>query len=258
MKSITSSIKNLCFGFVFVALLSSCAAKTYQIQSIKGSSVIIDSSFDKYANPQMVDLLNKYKIELDKQMSVVIGEASRTLTKEAPGYELTFLTSDVMKQFGDSNTTGGVDLAFMNVEGHRAALNKGIITIGSIFEIYSFDNALVYVDLKGEYLSEIFEQFAQTKPQGFSSNVQLIIQDKKVISVLINGEKIDNNKSYKIITLDYLAEGNDGMEGLKKASSVYLSGVLLRDMMIDYVKQCTARGEKVDFSAKEERLIYNP
>ena len=255
MKSITLNIKHFGLGLVFAALLSSCAVKTYQIQSIEGSAVEIDSNFDKHANPQMIELLDRYKVELDKQMSVVIGEAARTLTKTAPEYELVFLTSDAMKQFGDSNTAEGVDLSFVNVGGHRTALNKGVITVGSIYEIYSFDNALVYVDLKGEYLAKIFAQFAQTSPQGFSSNVQLTIQEGKVVSCLINGQQIDDNKIYKIITLDYLAEGNDGMDELKNASSVSLSGVLLRDMMINYVEQHATKGEKVDFFAKEERLI---
>ena len=256
MKNTTLNIKKIWCGLVFVVLLSSCTTKPYQIQSIEGSVVVIDSTFDKYANPEMIELLNMYRAELDRQMSVVIGEAARTLTKDAPKYELVFLTSDIMKLFGDLDIEGGVDLSFINTGGHRTSLNKGAITIGNTFEIYPFDNAIVYVDLKGEYLSKIFEQFAKISPQGFSSNVQLIIQDKKAVSVLINGQKIDENKSYKIITVDYLSEGNDGLEELKNASSIYRSNIFLRDMIISYVKQRTARGEKIDFPAEKERLIY--
>ena len=256
MKNITLNIKGFWLGLVFVSLLSACETKTYQVQSMEGSVVDIDSTFDKYANPQMVDLLNKYKIELDRQMSVVIGEAVRTLTKDAPKYELVFFTSDVMKQFGDADIEGGVDLSFINVGGLRTALNKGAITVGSIFEIYSFDNVIVYVDLKGEYLSKIFDQFAETSPQGFSANVQLIIQDNKVASVLIDGQEIDENKNYKIITVDYLSEGNDGLDELRNASSIHRSNIFLRDMMINYIEQLTARGKKIDFPTEEERLIY--
>jgi 2',3'-cyclic-nucleotide 2'-phosphodiesterase (5'-nucleotidase family) len=149
-----------------------------------------------------------------------------------------------MKQYGDRH--GGVDLSFMNVEGHRAAMSEGEITVGSMFEIYSFENVLVYVDLRGEDLTGIFDRFAQTSPQGYSSNVELAIRDGKVESLSVDGKEIDPRKIYRIITLDYLAGGNDNMAGLKKATSVRQSGITLRDMMIDYVKQCTARGEKID------------
>ena len=45
-----------------------------------------------------------------------------------------------------------------------------------------------------------------------SSQVRAVIsKDGKLISLLINGEPVRKDASYRIATIDYLAEGNDGM-----------------------------------------------
>jgi len=43
----------------------------------------------------------------------------------------------------------------MNVFGHRATLPKGEITVGTLYEIYAFDNAITFLELKGSDLKNI-------------------------------------------------------------------------------------------------------
>jgi 2',3'-cyclic-nucleotide 2'-phosphodiesterase (5'-nucleotidase family) len=54
-----------------------------------------------------------------------------------------------MKAYGDEHLPGRCRIAVMNVHGHRATMPKGEITIGNFYEIYSFDNTIVFLDLKG-------------------------------------------------------------------------------------------------------------
>lgn len=243
------------FCLLLLFTILSCNENIYVVKHIDTSYVRMDSVFDGKANPGIVSLINSYKKQLDTEMNVEIGKTARALTIDSPDYLLVNLTADAIKQYGDEHAENGVDIAFMNINGHRASLNEGIITIGDIFRIYTFDNELVLLDLDGEYVEEIFNSFAEKTPQGFSSNVKLTIQNRQVNSLTIGGELLDKNKTYKIITLDYLAEGNDDMSPLKNAIKVTQTGVLLRDMMIDYVKRCFIEGREVDAIADQRITI---
>ncbi len=144
---------------------------------------------------------------------MIIGQATQNMPYGKPESLLTNFTSDVMKLLDTRYTDGlPVDITLMNVNGHRAPIAKGDITVGDIFSTYSFENELVVVRLKGTDLNELFDQYAQMGGAGISGNVRLDIKDGKITSSSVDGKPVDKDKIYTIVTLDYLAEGNDGME----------------------------------------------
>ena len=92
---------------------------------------------------------------------------------------------------------------------------------------------------------EAFESYAKMGGAGISSTVHLEVKGEKLVSATVKGKPVDQNKTYTIITLDYLADGNDGMEAFAKATEVVEPGITLRDMMMNYVKEQTAAGKTV-------------
>jgi len=187
-------------------------------------------------------------------MSEVIGCSSQTMYYGRPESLLTNLTSDVMKAYGDEHLEGGADMGVMNVHGHRAVMPKGEIKVGNLYEIYSFDNTITFLELKGVDVKKMFDAYARIGGAGISGNVKLVVKSRKVESVLIDGKAIDDNKIYKIVTLDYLADGNDNMQAFKNAVSADNTGVTLRDIMIDWVRQRTREGECVE-SRLDGRIV---
>lgn len=92
----------------------------------------------------------------------------------------------------------------------------------------------------------MFDAYARIGGAGISSNVKLIIEDRKVKSVSVDNLPINNEKIYKIVTLDYLAEGNDNMSAFRNAISVNNTGITLRDIMIEWVKEQTRMGKEIE------------
>ncbi|HHV84670.1 MAG TPA: 5'-nucleotidase [Petrimonas sp.] len=229
-------------------LLISCQSHRYVISSMSGTVVEMNSSFDADPNKKMQALVQKYKTRLDNEMNEVIGTSVQLLDYGRPESLLTNFTSDVMKAYGDEHLPDGADVAIMNVNGHRANLPKGKITVGALYEIYSFDNAITFLELKGSDLKKIFDSYARIGGAGVSSNVKLVIKDRKVQSVTVDGKPIDENKIYNISTLDYLADGNNDMDALLNAQKTVNTGVTLRDVMIDYVKEQTRQGNEITSS----------
>lgn len=231
----------------FLPLLTLLACKpSYRVVDIQGTFVPMDSSYSVPANKSMRALVNSFKTELDKEMNVVIGRSARFMDYKRPESLLTNLTSDVMKAYGDEHLPNGADVGVMNVHGHRAALPEGDVTVGNLFEIYSFDNAITFLEIKGVDLKKIFDAYARIGGAGISGNVRLVIEGGKVKSVTLDGEPVDENRLYHVVTVDYLAEGNDHMTAFLDAVTSTYTGITLRDVMIDWVKEQTRQGKEID------------
>lgn len=242
---------------ILVATLafSSCQEKHYAVSSIEASRIEMDSTWDAKADPQMVELVNSYSEELHKEMNVEIGTAAQTLVKGFPQSLLTNFTTDAMKEYG-TELWGQVDFAVVNNGGLRSTLNKGTITVGDLFEIYSFDNRLVLLELKGKTVNDFFGYIAVNGGEGLSSGIELVVRDRKIESLKIGGQPVDEERIYRVATLDFLAEGNSGMGAFTHAVNYIDSNVTLRDAMIEQVKKTTAANKEVDASLDNRIKVY--
>jgi len=246
---------NLLLFILSTSLLFSCSRKQYEISNIEVSLVRMDSTWDAKANPQIQALVNTYKENMEKEMNVQIGTATETLTKGFPQSTLSNLTADALKERAEK-TEKQVDFAVINNGGLRTTLNKGAITIGNLYEIYPFDNALVVLDLPGKAVKEFFDFIAKKGGEGLSSGIQLTVKGGKIESLKIGNQPLDENKLYRIATVDYLAEGNDGMIAFKQATHVLSSNEMLRDIMIDYVKERTKNNKEIN-AKLDNRIIID-
>lgn len=239
---------------IFLALSLFACRPAYEVTGISGTIVLMDASFDTPPNEGMRSLVHSYKTELDNEMNAIIGNSARFMDYKRPESLLTNLTADVMKTYGDEHLPGGADLGVMNVHGHRATLPAGEVTVGNLYEIYSFDNTIVFLELKGSDLNKIFDAYARIGGAGISSNIRLVVEEKKVKSATVDGKPVDEDRVYRVVTLDYLAEGNDNMAAFRDALSHTDTGITLRDAMIDWVKEQTRQGKEIE-SALDGRII---
>lgn len=241
--------------FVFCTIcFVSCAKKqySYTVKSIEGIRVEMDSTWDAKANPEMVELVNSYKTKLENQMNEEIGTAARNMIKGFPQSLLSNFTADAMKEYGEEKWRD-VDFAVMNNGGIRTTLNKGTITVGNIFEIYPFENEVVLLELPGQAVIELFRYFAVNGGEGMSDGIRFNIKNKKIDSLLIGGKPVDKNKTYRVVTIDYLAEGNSNMTAFLQRTAYLDSHEKLRDVMIQMIKEKTAKGELID-SKLDDRI----
>jgi len=238
-------MKQLSLYIFIAALFFSCNRQQYVVSKIDARRIPVVADKNLTPNAEIVSLVNKYKSILDKEMSQVIGYSDQEMSAGQPESLLTNLTSDVLLQYANSRLDGNCDVSFMNVHGHRAGLAKGNITVGNIYEIYSFENALVVLKLKGSDLMDAFKSYAQAGGAGVSSTVRLIVKNKELTEAKVKNKPVDPDKIYTIITLDYLADGNDGMESLKNAVEVKPLGITLRDVMLQYIQEETKQGRHI-------------
>lgn len=226
-------------------LLTSCHA-SHQVISIKGGLIVVDSTYDEQPDADAMALINPYKRQIDSTMNVLLGEADTTMRVERPESLLSNLVADVLKESAVKVQGVPADMGLVNMGGLRNILSAGPITCRMIYEILPFDNSLCLVSIKGTVLQQLFEAIAARKGEGVSGVQLTITEAGKLLQGSIGGAPVDPDRVYTVATVDYLADGNDGMAPLAQSvKRVCPDGATLRDLFLDYVTRQTQAGKRV-------------
>lgn len=207
----------------------------------------------------MTEFINPYIDELQTQMGEKLGTSTDFLTRGRPQCLLGNFTTDAMRVIGTKYFDKPIDMALMNVGGLRNDMPAGNVTLGDLYKIFPFENTFEILELKGSDLDELIHALAGKKLEAMSgTQVTLELEGSKAVArnILVGGQPIDPERIYAIATIDYLAEGNDGMTALTRCVNRTKTGIMLRDCMIDYVKELNAKGEVIK-TQLDDRVIDN-
>lgn len=249
--------RGMLYGALALTLWGTTACSShYQLSDMKYSQIRIDERYDAHADKEAAAFLSPYKAKVDSVMSPVIGRAAHDMVAKRPESDLSNLLSDILiwagKHYGETP-----DVGIYNVGGIRATLVKGDVTYGDILDIAPFENKICFLTLNGEALLELFSQIGARGGEGISHGTELVFSsDWNLLSARINGKEINAQATYRVATLDYLAQGNDGLLAFKKGTNVKApqdEHNNLRYIIMDYFKEKAARG--IEVSAKVEGRI---
>ncbi|MBR6287529.1 MAG: 5'-nucleotidase C-terminal domain-containing protein [Bacteroidaceae bacterium] len=232
-------------AIVAIMALSSCGSQ-YNVASITPRRYEMTSAYDPQGATPASEILAPYKEKIEQTMNTVIGRSAMYMSASRPQSLLSNFISDVLYDAADKGR-GVIDFAVMNVGGIRATMPQGNVTVSNIYQISPFENSLAIVELKGEHVAELLADIARLGGEGLSRQVEMTITESgEVKSAKIGGQGINPAKTYKVATIDYLAEGNDKLYSFKKSVKVDRpEGALLRDIVIEYIKQKTREGKEI-------------
>jgi len=206
---------------------------------------------------QMAALLKPYADQLTAEMNEVIGYAPVLMDKGRPQSLLGNFAADALRVMGEKAYGHAMDLSVTNNGGLRNTLPAGDVTIGTMFNIFPFENTLTILEMKGSDVLDLINSLAGKKLEAMSGmNVTLELDGDRTYasSIKVSGQPVDPERIYYVATIDYLAEGNSGMDAMTRAVKCTNTGIALREMMIDYIKQLTAEGKEVA-SDIDDRVI---
>ena len=239
-----------------VAVCTSCAQQ-WQLTGMERTRVLVDKRYDARPDAKASQFLAPYSATVDSMMSPVVGRTARFMASHRPESELSNLLSDILAwasaHFGEK-----VDFAVYNMGGIRAALPEGNVTVGDVLDVAPFENKISFLTLSGDKVKELFEQMARRGGEGVSASVKLrITQDGRLVSASVAGKPIDDKTSYRIATLDYLAQGNDELVAFKAKTNVVAPAGddnNVRNIIMDYFREAAAKGMAVD-SRMDGRIV---
>lgn len=250
MKTFRSGI------YLLLALIVlSCKGNSVKTAEIKGQRIAVDEKIE--ANAEIEEFIAPFKTHLNNTLDSTLAYNPRAMVKSDGDLNTAIgnLMADIVMEQANpvfkSRTGNEIDMVLLNHGGIRSSLNKGNISTRSAYALMPFENEIVVTELSGGKINEMLTYLERAKTAHPVSGIQIEMdQDYKVTSAKINGEEIDENKTYFVATSDYLQQGGDNMSFFKDPLALHKVDYKIRNSIIDYFKKVDTL--KVD---KDNRFI---
>jgi 2',3'-cyclic-nucleotide 2'-phosphodiesterase (5'-nucleotidase family) len=213
----------------FAIFLSACSGSVTEYKALEMN----DSISTEVGSESMIA---PYRDSLELTMNSVLVQNQVTLTRGIPESTLGNLIADLLLERAQMELPDSLlpDLCLINIGGLRVDLPEGDITIGKVFELMPFENELDVLELSPERMKEMLMYLREVGGQPFSGMTVTIKSDS--YDCEINGEPLDENRTYYIVTSDYLADGGDKMYFFKEPLTRIKTGIKLRDAIINHFR----------------------
>ncbi len=223
---------------------------TKAVQDIQVRNVVMapdafqpDASLSAY----LADVRAKSRAELAKPVARVQGALSR---KENPAGE-SVLGGVIADAAVAATRDQGAQVGFMNPGGIRKDLETGeggIVSFGQAQAVLPFGNTLVVMDLTGAQLRRVLEQ-QWDRPAASSPSILAVSSSltydwdgtqpvgRRTANVMVDGKALDDDKVYRVVANNFLAEGGDNIPMFAKGTRRVETGLRDLDALIAYLQK---------------------
>ena len=229
---------------LLAAALCSCTQKEQTLR-IEAGNIKVTAIENKSGAAEVRAILERNKAYVDSIKSPVLGEAAVALEKYIPESPLMNFAADALMEMAQLHSEQKIDIAITNKGGLRSNIAAGTVTFGDVYNVFTFENRLALLTLTGEQLTLLCKEIAKVGGEAISGMRLEITKDGKLVDATVNGKAIEPQATYRIATLDYLAQGNDNLTTLAQGTDLEVTKLLLRDLMVEYIKKETANGRKI-------------
>lgn len=231
------------FQFSIIAVLFigffGCSGKIYQVENIEAQRYFISDSIAE--RQDLKNFILPYKNEMSRALNRNLAYSPVDLNFEGLNSSMGNFATDLMLEEGNriyslKNPNQKIDIVVMNKGGLRRTFTKGDLNVRSIFELLPFENEVVVVTLSGDKVYEMVSFLRNSEISHPVAGLQFHknSQDKEF---KINGKTFDENRSYRVLTNDYLQKGGDYMTFFLNPIKVENLNIKLRDMFINHLEK---------------------
>lgn len=216
----------------------------------------VDQTWDQAAAQYtaMDHWLDRYRQGVDSLMNNPLAQSVKAMKNSSPALQnwVSDVALDIIKPLSGIND---VQFAIMNKGGIRTDMPQGTVTEGLLMAMFPFDNRFVVLEITGQGLLDALKVMAGRNGDAISRQLKVTYNDRgEVTSARVNGKKVDPMKTYRMVTIDYLANGGDYMTPFKEAKRLFVDEVKYGDHVIEYVRNLSRQGKKIS-STDEVRMV---
>ena len=242
---------------LIAVLISGC--HPLMVTKVDYNNIRIDSTLKISPDPKTESVILPYRTKLMNDMEEVLCTSSVALFGGRPESRLTNFCADLILQESDSiciNRYPGIKISasMVNRGGLRVPIPKGEVKVQNMFELMPFENEIVFLKMSGTEMKRFIDHMASRGGEGVAG-MRFGIKDDKGFNPEIQGQPLDDKKSYWLVTSDYIANGGDGFEILSTVKMRISTGVKFRDMFINHLRAMGQRG--ISIEVKTDGRVYD-
>ena len=207
------------------------------------------------ATPEMAAMLMEVQPKM-AYLKEVVGHSARQMMnlRTEPDLPLADFVADALFAKGTDYFGKPMDFAIINYGGIRIPMPEGAVILDDIEAMFPFKNYMCYAAVRGNNLQRLLEQLAKTQAFQAVSGCRVKVKDHELVEAEVGGAPIDPKRLYNVVTIDFLLSGGDQIAIGALAEDVILTPVLVRDVMLDYIKSLEAEGKLIDVE-KDGRVV---
>lgn len=209
----------------------------------------IEISTETASNKEILKLIQPYHDSLQQRINEPLCYSTHTMSREESPLESSLgnFYADTCMEAADSiyfsETGQHTDFALFNYDGIRTSLPKGEIKVDHVFKIMPFENKLVVVTVSAEKIDELFTFLATKNLAHPVSGLKLVLDGNRFSTIEVQGKPLDPDRTYRVVTHDYLQKGGDDMSFFKNPQEFFNTNYKVRDALIDSLRKLdTIRG----------------
>ena len=184
----------------------------------------------------------------------VIAFSTHRMSAHIPESELSNFIVDMLRTETERIVKRKVDVAISNFGGIRVDMPEGDVLLDDIRSMFPFNNKICYVELPGKELLHLMDEVAEFGPQCLSG-VKLVIADKKVESLEVDGKPVDPKKKYGVATVDFLLDGGDNIHVGRGATKLIITEDIIGHVIEQYIRNMTAEGKAIEYKTDGRVVI---
>jgi 5'-nucleotidase len=202
-------------------------------------------------HPVIAAMIAAFERPMEEAKNRIVGEAQAAILRGSVRSGESAAGSLVADSILAQTQGAGAVAALMNGGGVRSDIPAGPLSFGQLVEVMPFSNSLVVLDLKGSEIKSALEWGARTLPEGsgaflhiskgssYRINVDQPSLDR-ISNVVIAGEPMEMDRTYRIGLLSFTAGGGDDHQALKAAPGRRIdTGLLDIDALVEYVRKAS-------------------
>jgi len=239
---------------VVAATISACVSRPVLLTEQRQAAYPIGQGEWVQNDSALESLIRPYRVPLEQKMTEVIVQSQHPATKELPESSLGNLVCDLLISETSLQTQVKADVCIMNTGGLRIDLPEGNITRSMIFELMPFENEVVLARISGANLKKLLDQVA-ARGGGPIAGCRMQIINGKAGQISIEGEPLQEDKVYILLSSDYILQGGDRFE-IPALEHTVQANVKVRDILLDAMTRSHKAGQTLN--PHKDGRIYQP
>lgn len=214
----------------------------------------VNSRLDNRVDPTFSGIIEDYASEVKEKMDVKLGYAPYNINRGTPESPLGNLSADGLIWAAKRFHNVDADVAVYNSGGVRANIAKGDVTLGDVYAVFPFDNALSILTITGKNLRHLMYEV----PNNLYVNKEVKLVSNSsgwVSSITVNGQQIDDKKTYTVATIDYISDNDGYTDILGNPINREDSVEMIRDYFGEYFKYLADQNNGQITASNDGRVI---